>query len=288
MFKLKFIFKLMKLMSAFIGFVFISCSSSQQVNSSKNNNEIKVDGIQTDWNQLTNMKGENISFGFSNDRNNLYVSMITNDRSKIMNILRGGLEVWIDPGNSENKIGIRYPEKPDPAEMMEQMKNHIKEGPPNIDKNPKEMMENNEIDPMIASFLSKQKELTVLNEDGNALKSYPIDSKDYQVKIKVDKTSLCYELKVPLGNKPLLNIDLKNNASGKISIDFLSGDIEFQMGNIQRPEGIGGEGNSPSGPPPGGGNNPPPFGGPGDRRMNQGNIQHNSKIDYSFEVTLNK
>lgn len=284
MFKFKFKFKNLnsysKLVLMFIGFVFISCSSSQQVSSSKNNGEIKIDGEQSDWKHLTNMKGENISFGFSNDENNLYISMITNDRSKIMNILGGGLEVWIDPGNSEDKIGIRYPEKPDPAEMMEEMR---KQGPPNMERNQKDMNENKELDPMMKNFLDKQKEIYVLDENGNVVKPYSIDSKDYKLSLKVDRASLCYELKIPLGKKPFL--DLKNGTN--INVDFQSGEIEMGPGNMNRPEGMGGEGNRPSGPPMGGGN-PPPGGGPGGQGMNQGNFQNTGIIDYSFEVLINK
>jgi len=37
------------------------------------------------------------------------------------------------------------------------------------------------------------------------LKSYPINSDLYKVNLKVDKNSLCYELRIPFGNIPLLN-----------------------------------------------------------------------------------
>ena len=75
-FKFKKKFNYIRFVSLFVGFVFVACSSSQQVTSIQNNGEIKIDGEQTDWKQLTNMKGENISFGFSNDEKNLYISMM--------------------------------------------------------------------------------------------------------------------------------------------------------------------------------------------------------------------
>jgi hypothetical protein len=283
MFKLKNLTRISNIIFILIGFVFVGCSSSQQVTSSQNNGEIKIDGQQSDWKQLTNIKGENISFGFSNDANNLYVSMITNNRSKIMNILRGGLEVWIDPGNSNDKIGIRYPEKPDPAEMMEEMR---KQGPPDFNKTPKEINENKELDPMMKNFLEKQKELYVLDDDGKIIKSYPIDSKDYKVSLRVDKSSLCYELKIPIGKKPFLNYSNNKNDS-KVRVEFQSGEIEMDM---QRPDGMGGDGMRPSGPPPGGGT-PPPGGGPGGfggQGMNQSNFKNTGQIDYSFDVLINK
>jgi hypothetical protein len=283
-FKFKKNFNYLRFISLFVGFVFVACSSSQQVTSLNNNGEIKIDGEQTDWKQLMNMKGENISFGFSNDENNLYISMITNDRSKIMNILGGGLEVWIDPGNASDKIGIRYPEKPDPAEMMEEMR---KQGPPDFKKEQQGRNDNKELDPMMKNFLEKQKELYVLDENGNVIKSYPIDSKDYKLNMNVNRENLCYELKIPFGKKPFLN--LKEGAN--INVDFQSGEIEMGPGNMNRPEGMGGEGNRPGGPPMGGGN-PPPGGGPGGFGSpggnQQGTFQNTGVIDYSFEVTIKK
>lgn len=280
----KFKFKYLNLINLFIGFVFVACSSSQQVTSLQSSGEIKIDGEQSDWKQLTNMKGENISFGFSNDASNLYISLITNDRSKIMNILGGGLEVWIDPGNSSDKIGIRYPEKPDPAEMMEEMR---KQGPPDFKKEQQGRNDNKELDPMMKNFLEKQKELYVLDENGNVIKSYPIDSKDYKLNMNVNRENLCYELKIPFGKKTFLN--LKDGAN--INVDFQSGEIEMRPGNMNRPEGMGGEGNRPSGPPMGGGNPPPGggpggFGGPGGNQ--QGTFQNTGVVDYSFEVTIKK
>ena len=60
---------------------------------------------------------------------------------------------------------------------------------------------------------------------------------------------------------------------------------------MNRPDGMSGEGNRPSGPPMGGGNPPPGggqggFGGPGGNQ--QGNFQNTGVMDYSFEVTIKK
>ena len=284
----------LKILFLFAGFVFTACSGSQLVTSQKNAGEIKIDGNSSDWKQLTSMKGENISFGFSNDDNNLYLIMITNDRNKIMNILRGGLKVWIDPGNSNDKIGIKYPDSPDPADMMEQMKNQRMQDKTGMDgKNPGEMNESKDLDPAMTLFLSQQKELYIINQDDKVLKSFPVNGSSYQANLKVDRNNLCYELKIPFGNKPLLNYIPKNNADGKISVNFVSGDLKSQFDPMHRPDGMMGEGNPPSGPPMGGGNPPPggPGGGPGGApggNPNQPGKQLNVPIDYSFDVIMNK
>jgi hypothetical protein len=270
--------------------IFSACSGSRQVISQPVGSYIKIDGISSEWQQFTNMKGENISFGFSNDADNLYLIMITNDRNKIMNILLGGLKVWVDPGNSDDKIGIKYPDSPDPADMMEFMKNRRMQDQLGINKNPGGMPDNKELDPAMTLFLSQQKNLYIINDDDMVLKSFPIDGSTYQACLKVDKNYLCYELKIPFGNKPLLNYIMKNNNDKKITVNFVSGNLKSLPDPMHKTDPIMGDDNHPSGPPmgggpPGGGGRPPggggPPGGPG------GGKQPNVPIDYSFVVIVN-
>lgn len=261
-----------------------ACSGLTQVTSLKNNNQIKIDGDHSDWQQLTNIKGENISFGFNNDSDNLYLTVVTNDRNKIMKILRGGLEVWIEPENSSDKIGIRYPEKPDPAEMMEQFRSMQKDMM--NQKNPPEINEDKESDAGMKMFLAKQKEIYILDEDGNTIKTFPVNGDTYKASIKADKTGLCYELKIPFGKKPFLNADLNNVKQRKISVDIVTGSLEPDFEKMKGSDDLGGfDGNRPSGPPPMGGNPPGGMGGnpPGDMSRKKQNF---TPLEYSFELQL--
>ncbi|MDR3668295.1 MAG: hypothetical protein P4L35_15745 [Ignavibacteriaceae bacterium] len=250
------------------------------------------------------MKGEDISFGFSNDANNLYIIMITNDRNKIMNILGGGLKVWIDPGNPDDKIGIKYPDSPDPADMMEFIKNRRMQAPPGMNKNPDEMSDKKELDPAMTLFLARQKDLYIINDDDEVLKSFPIDGNTYQASLKVDKSYFCYELKIPFGNKPLLNYIPKNNNDKKITVNFVSGNLKSLPDPMQKPDrmgdeghGGGGPGGGPGGPGgggpggPGGGPGGPGGGGPGGPGGGGpggpgGGKQSNVRVDYSFVVIV--
>jgi len=278
--------KVLKIIFLFVVTLFAACSNSQQVVSTPTGNDIKIDGDHSDWKQLTNMKGENISFGFSNDAENLYLTLITNDRNKIMKIMRGGLEVWIDTGKPENRIGIRFPEKPDPAEMMEQMKKQRMNRSPDANiKNPEEMLSGEEVNAGIKQFLARQKELFVVDDDGMLLGTFPINGDQYKASISIDKTNFCYELKIPFGIKPSLNIDKELNPA-KVSVDFISGNLQDDFENMRGQGGMDGEGGMPQGgpPPPGGGNM-----GQGDGRgMNRMGSNNTSQIDYSFEVLINQ
>ncbi|NWF88672.1 MAG: hypothetical protein HXY50_04325 [Ignavibacteriaceae bacterium] len=276
-------------LTLFTALVFLSgCSSSQQVTSLPNNNEIKVDGDLSDWQDLTNIKNENISFGFKNDEHALYLVMVTNDRSKIMKIMRGGLEVWLEPENSDDKIGIRFPEKPDPGEMMEQFRS---QNMPNRDKqklDEQNQQEKKELDPGMQMFLSKQKELYVLDEEGKVLKSFSIKGDSYAAAIKPYGSFLCYELKIPFGSKPYLSTGLLKDKNSKLSVEFVTGEIETEFDRMPRQEDIEEGRMPPQGPPAGG---MPPGGpgmGPGGSGRNMKDRRDNVPMEYSFEILIKK
>lgn len=268
--------------------VFIGCAGSQEISSLPADKEITIDGNQSDWQQLTNIDNENIAFGFRNDSENLYICMITNDKAKIMKIIRGGLDVWLEPENSENKIGIRYPEKPDPAEMMNQSPKIEKQPPGMQNQNgqrPPEMSEEKNFDPGLMNELSKQKDLYVLNGDEKVVKSYPIDGETFKLKMNFNNGVLCYELKVPLGKSLSYPNGLITNTGTSVNIEFLSGDFSSEMEKMQRPGNMGSDGTHPSGQPMGGGDFP--GGAPGEPPGSQ-NKQDTSPIEYSFNVSLFK
>ena len=90
---------LTKALGKFIfGILFIplinGCSSAINIQSTSNDKQIVVDGNQQDWGSLSFIKNENIGFGFRNDKDNLYLCVVTSDRTKIRKIL-SGLTVWL-------------------------------------------------------------------------------------------------------------------------------------------------------------------------------------------------
>jgi len=246
------------------------CSSTKQVSASNNDGKIIIDGNQSDWGRMTAIDGENIAFGFSNDKDNLYISMITNDRAKIMKILRGGLDVWFEGENSGNKIGIRYPEKPDPSEFQF---NPSAQQPPDV--------QNFDLDNMVYQVLSKQNELYILNEDEKVIKSYPINGETFKARIKIDKGTLCYEIKIPIGKSLSKTEGIRTDNSSKVIIEFVSGKIKFAS-NKEKPD-MDRENMPPSGPQPGGGF---PGGGRGKPDMNRSESIDTSPLSYSFEILL--
>ncbi len=264
----------MKRYSALILFIsallITGCSGSINLVSSPADTKTIVDGDLAEWNNLTTIKNENLAFGIRNDNNYLYIAMLTGDRSKIMRIMTGGLQVWLDPEDPDNKIGIQYPAKPDPVQMRKAFEERMvreqtgRQGAPD--------------------FMASQKNIAILNDDDLLLEEYPAGGTTYQAKVTMDRERFAYELRIPIGENMKSPVGLKAKPGDKISIEILTGEFI--------PEGPGG-GMGPDGagrPPMDGGRLPIGGGGrPGRGMGGQGGGRPEmdmKPMNYEFNVTL--
>src|ERR1017187_5418554 len=130
------------------------CSSIQEVTSSRNNNEIVVDGNQQDWgNIFTSVKDENVAVAFKNDNENLYICFITSDNREIVKILSSGLTIWLYPSDSKDIIGIEYPVR----KSSEDFRSVVNDKGDN--------MEPSDINGRIQKLLKVQNELIIVDEN---------------------------------------------------------------------------------------------------------------------------
>lgn len=264
------------------------CSGGISVLSLPSGENTVIDGNTSEWNNLTSIKNEKLAIGFRNDKDYLYIAMVTNDRSKIMKIITGGLEVWLEPGDSDSKIGIRYPERPDPSDMM-RFREQNRNTPENGDNPP-------------PPDLGMQNTITILSEDGTELKQFPADGNTYKSKITINRESFSYELRVPIGANISSPDGLKINNDDNINVEFITGDFNRDMMRrrsgdgtmMPPPDGGGSMGGGPgggSGGPGGPGGGPgSPGGGPGGHRGPGGGpmSQKTGPLNYTFEVKLSK
>ncbi len=203
------------------------CSGGREVSSSVTDNEIIIDGIQTDWNNLNYIDGENISFGFKNDASNLYLCVITSDRNKIMKMLRGGLTIWLEPENSDDLIGVRYPDKADPSELMKLRRDNT------------EISQQSNDDSRIQNMLRMQNELYVVKENNFVLNAFPINGETYKAHIDVTDGKFFYEVKIPFRTNTDVKGALNSGAGKTVNIVFETGEME-RLGMQRRPpEGMG-------------------------------------------------
>lgn len=71
--------------------------------------ELRVDGVMTDWTDLTFVSKE-VAVGVANDREHLYFVVVTSSPEVTTQIIRAGLSVYVDPkGKQGRAFGVRIP-----------------------------------------------------------------------------------------------------------------------------------------------------------------------------------
>ncbi|MFQ5822882.1 MAG: hypothetical protein ACE5JB_02380 [bacterium] len=89
----------------------MGCSSKLKLNSNWRQQEITVDGEQTEWQDtMTFIEKKNVSIGVANDTEFVYVCMTSTDHQLLRQIMATGFTLWFDPeGGKEKTFGIRFP-----------------------------------------------------------------------------------------------------------------------------------------------------------------------------------
>lgn len=105
---------------------FLSCSSTKKAGAPIiwQVQPIIADGDNSDWSlpySYVDSKA-NMEYSFSNDKENLYITVKTSSRMTQMKILNAGMQVWIDLSGKKNKTtAVTYPlQNPEPMKMSRQ------------------------------------------------------------------------------------------------------------------------------------------------------------------------
>ncbi|MDA0337988.1 MAG: hypothetical protein O2782_22695 [bacterium] len=87
------------------------CSQAPRINSHRPVNAILVDGRDVDWGDRRYVLEKlNVTIAVANDADNLYVCIATSDRDVQMQLVRRGIELWLDPrGGMKDYFGVRIP-----------------------------------------------------------------------------------------------------------------------------------------------------------------------------------
>jgi hypothetical protein len=244
------------------------CSSVKETTSSWRNNEIKIDGDISDWqNTLESIPDKKFAVGFKNDNNFLYICLITDDRMKIMQMFRNGFITWLTPnGDDEKKLGIKFPisNKEIGVAQFQGMN--------------REMIPSENIEKIITQLLNEQKEFKIINKDKFPLNLFSLENTEgIKLGLGYKANNFVYELQIPLASS---NYPTKINSfpGDKINVRFETEKTEFENAIGRMPE---------SGVTPRGGGQMP-SGQRGSGRMKQGmpGLQKPEPINYSFDVIL--
>lgn len=256
----------------------VSCS--ENLLSIWKNSEISIDGNKEDWEgKLTFFEDEKAALGIVNNNDHLYLCLVTNDQTKINQLLHGNLTIWLDPQSSDGQtFGIQYPIQKMPDFNMKQEKPNSK---PDFNSNKNENDERN-IAQRIEMLKASQNEILVVNEDEFPLFAYKMNNEvGLEASINYEINQLIYEMKIPIGNLSDQNF----------FVDILPGEevaLSFESGKMKKPENEFGSKNGGMNQPPSGNNG---VGGPGGggrgRQMGGGGPPHQMQSSESFDFTLN-
>jgi hypothetical protein len=236
----------MLLATAFFGLTGCSSFKTYVAKSLWPERQIVIDGKSDDWSgALSFIEKEQLSLGFFNDQNNLYVCLVTEGNFTRSQILRGGLTVWFDPeGGKEKKLGIRYPLGAPGREM--QMRHGMTNPEETNEGSPREAMNELEI---IRSKKAEPERMELAKAKDSGLEVAAAPSSGLVV----------YELKIPLQAKEGQPLALGAKPGVTIGIGFETSKPDFSR--MQR-GGFGGM--------PGGGMGRPGMGGGFGRRGRYG------------------
>ncbi len=208
--------------------IFITGCSSMEMASSWRDREIKIDGIQDDWqNQLIYIEKKNISFGLSNDENYLYACLVTPDRRTQSQMMRMGFTIWFDSkGGKDKKSGIRFPVGLDRMDFSMMRQNRDPQS-----------------DDMRDFSQAQLNEVEILGPDEDDRYRIPVsDLRGLEIKLKRNRGLLVYEIKVPLTQNEENTFTAVAGTDGKIGIGLEATKFDMEAMRDQMGEGMSGGG----------------------------------------------
>jgi len=179
----------MNLCILFLLVIFLAGCGTVELESRWKEQEITIDGKSSDWlGSMYFFEGEDVSVGFLNDENDLYVCLIAAEPTLRAQVMMQGFTAWFDPeGGKEKTFGIRFPlgrrgigERDVPIDMR------------NRDREPSE-------EEFQARFQESLTELEIIGPGKGRRERIPVEeAKGIDIKVDVSGGMLVYELKVPL------------------------------------------------------------------------------------------
>jgi hypothetical protein len=210
--------------------------STLKLESAWRNRDLTIDGKSEDW-LGTKYYFEDISasVGLINDDRHLYISLMTENRMIMGQIMMQGLTLWLDPkGGKDKTFGIKFPLGRQEGERMTQ-----------------ESMEKLDREEMMERSQEALEELAILGSEDEVIEKLPVeDAKGIEVKLRIESGLLIYEIKVPLSSSEEHPYAVEAKVGDTIGFGFESPKLEMQRPAGMRGGGMPGGGRG--GGPPGG------------------------------------
>lgn len=189
---------------------------------------IHIDGDASDWKgNLYYFEEKKASVGIKNDRENLYICLITQDPTRIRQATSLGMILWIDPaGGKDKQFGINYPVG-QTADMVPRPERG--EQP----RDPEEMRER-----MSTAAQASREEIKFLDPDGLELGRVRIDEvQGMEVAVQSTGSTFVYEIRLPLSSSENLPLVFKSQSGPVLGVGMEMPKREMPSMRGSRPGG---------------------------------------------------
>jgi hypothetical protein len=194
------------------------CTGAVEVASIAPSTPIVIDGKADDWQgHLLYYRDAKLTIGVSNDKNFLYLCVMSSDQTVYRSILMRGITVWFDTtGGKGQYFGIRYPLEMAEAEM-----------PMNREEPPGSM------DDMMKRRADDASKLAVLGAKKDSRTEILLPGKHgVDARIGYKTGVFVYEMKLPLGTEIADGLTLGFSPDNLLSIRFETPEADKRMGRM--------------------------------------------------------
>lgn len=231
------------------GMISLNCNNLE-LESRWRNSDISIDGNHAEWEGVLKYSEEKrATVGIMNDREYLYLCLLSADQQVLMQAMEAGFTVWFQgSGKKEEKLIIRFPL----GEAMSH-RERFRGG-------------ENRHDDRLGEFLREQSEMVITQND-RKVKLGLLDLDDYGLEARIGQHMgrLVYEIRVPLHGSEKTPYAINLQPGKPLKVGFELGELKMPD-RERRPRGDfrmgGGPGGMRGGGPPGRGRDferPPEF-----------------------------
>ncbi len=225
----------LKITSVLIFIIILSgCSSTKQIQSRWNSENINIDGEYEDWkDKLTFFEDEKVFVGIQNNDKFLYLCLIMEEPYQALQILRRGFIVWFIPENDSEIFGLKFPlgiNYKGEQDFEFSLRRDMTPGDILSDKKLN-------LEKVLNEHLEKEKNFQIIDESKYSLWMYSLENeKELKIKMAVKSNKLVYELKIPIAKRNKEEFTLPVSAGNKLKITFKTEEIKLrdEEGSVER------------------------------------------------------
>jgi len=236
--------------------IYFAGCGDKELSSKWRTQNITIDGNDSDWsNSLVFYDEINSLVGIQNDKDYLYLCLVTSDQQLERKIFTTGITIWFDNSDKgDKKFGIRYPLMAknmdrDAFENGDDQGEGRRLNPDDGRETPSDKRQSAGFpnrDNMEDKFLKNQTEIEVIDANNESTR-YPIAQlKGVQLKMTVKDYRMVYEFRIPIAMKNEYSYAVGAVSGSTISVGLETGTQEIKKNKNFSDRNLGEGGEDPS------------------------------------------